>query len=91
MKKLLILLAFISVSAQAQEFFTVQNGDLYGIINDKGTEIIAPKYHYLGNFDEMKSGWAKVGFEGLFGFVDKLGKETVEVKYQFIGLSLIHI
>lgn len=52
--------------------------ELYGFMDEKAKEVIAPKYGDVGKFSE---GLAKVQLEGKWGFIDQIGKLIVSNKY----------
>lgn len=50
----------------------VESVKLFGLIDEKGNELVAPKYHQIGQF---KQGRAKVMLNNLYGFINTDGDE----------------
>jgi len=65
----------------ASGFLKVFKNNKYGFINNKGEEIILPKYDYAEDFLHDVS---IVRQNGLFGLIDRFGKEVVPVAYKSI-------
>lgn len=87
MKKLLFHYAILIVfTSTAQEnLFIIKLGNLYGIVDSDGTEVVQPKYHHISHFGVTKENWAKVELNGKYGFIDKTGKVIVEPIYTSIS------
>jgi hypothetical protein len=64
-------------------FATVNLNGKYGVINDKGQEIVPCKYEFVSNYVD---GLAKVKMNNKVGLIDTQGKEVVSPKYDKISL-----
>lgn len=62
----------------------VQIEGKWGIINQKGIEIIPPKYDHIDNFE---NGYAKVKIEGYNGLSNLDGELIVQPNYEFISYA----
>ena len=62
----------------------VQIEGKWGIINQKGIEIIPPKYDHI---DEFENGYAKVKIEGYNGLSNLDGELIVQPNYEFISYA----
>jgi len=62
----------------------VQSDDRWGIINQKGMELIPPKYDKIEAF---KDGFAKVRIKGFSGLSDLRGQLIVQPNYEFISYA----
>ena len=62
----------------------VQIDKKWGVINQKGIEIIAPKYDYIEGF---VNGYAKVKIEGYNGLSNLNGELIVQPNYEFISYA----
>jgi len=62
----------------------VQIGGKWGIINQKGIEIIPPKYDHIDSFE---NGYAKVKIEGYNGLSNLNGDLIVQPNYEFISYA----
>lgn len=89
----IILLPYWHVELQDNGLIIVrEEKGLYGIIDQKGREIVPPKYDHI---DYFNNGLAIVRDEkGLYGIIDQEGKEIVPPKYADIddfnnGLAII--
>ncbi|MBK7406827.1 MAG: WG repeat-containing protein [Saprospirales bacterium] len=56
-------------------FYFVRNGDKWGYVNEKGEELIAPRFEELPTFDT--SGLAQVKENGKYGWIDRKGQMVV--------------
>jgi WG containing repeat len=63
----------------------VKLNDKWGLIDEKGKEIIPMKYQTVSQF--FTFGWASVQLNNKWGFVDTTGKEVIPLKYDAIALS----
>ncbi|MEL6655969.1 MAG: WG repeat-containing protein [Bacteroidota bacterium] len=62
----------------------VQIDGKWGIINQKGIEIIPPKYDHI---DDFENGYAKVKIEGYNGLSNLDGELIVQPNYEFISYA----
>ena len=62
----------------------VQIDNKWGIINQKGIEIIPPKYDKIESF---KDGYAKVRIKGFSGLTNLKGEQIVQPDYEFISYA----
>ena len=88
MKISLLILTMICTTmlkAQVVPFYSATN-DKYGYKDEKGKEVIAPKYDLAYGVEE---GMAAVRLNGKYGYVNQKGKEVIPPKYdntwKFIG------
>lgn len=65
--------------AQLKPFYAASQGK-YGYKNEKGQEIVSPKYDLAYGFTE---GRAAVMSNGKYGYLDETGKEIVPLQYDF--------
>lgn len=56
----------------------VKKGNKYGFIDDRGNEIVSPKYDYADHFSD---GLAVVKKNGKYSFINKKGKEIIPFTY----------
>jgi len=89
MKKIFVLILFCfsietTLNAQKENFdyqivyIKTQNKKLFGIDNQKGTQIINCKYDQIGTF---KDGYCPVKSDNKFGYIDFAGNFLVSPKY----------
>lgn len=64
-------------------FATVNLNGKYGVINEKGKEIVPCKYEFVGTYID---GIAKIKLNNKVGLIDEKGKEIVSPKYDKISL-----
>jgi hypothetical protein len=60
----------------------VVSGGKYGYINQKGFELVEPKYDYAEEFDGIEL--ARVRTRDKVGFVNKNGEEVIALKYRYV-------
>ncbi|MCU0445986.1 MAG: WG repeat-containing protein [Microscillaceae bacterium] len=60
----------------------VVSGGKYGYINQKGFELVEPKYDYAEEFDGVEL--ARVRTRDKVGFVNKTGEEVIPLKYRYV-------
>ena len=82
---ILTMLCATILKAQVVPFYSATN-DKYGYKDEKGKEVIAPKYDLAYGVEE---GMAAVRLNGKYGYVDQKGKEVIHPKYdhtwKFVG------
>lgn len=76
---LFAILGSLAVQAQLIPFYSGAN-DKYGYKDEKGNEVVAPKYDLAYPFVE---GMAAVRIDGKYGYLDASGREVVVPKYDF--------
>lgn len=72
-----------------QEVTRQQNGlmiargfnELYGLVNEKGEEIVPPKYGYIKDFQSNRLARVKDRDSSLYGLIDKKGVEVIPPNY----------
>ncbi|TAE73012.1 MAG: WG repeat-containing protein [Bacteroidetes bacterium] len=64
-------------------FATVNLNGKYGVIDEKGKEIVPCKYEFVGTYID---GIAKIKMNNKIGLIDDKGKEIVPCKYDKISL-----
>ncbi len=64
-------------------FATVNLNGKYGVIDEKGQEIVPCKYEFVGTYID---GLAKVKMNNKVGLIDEKGKELVSCRYDKISL-----
>jgi hypothetical protein len=81
--KIFLLICFIltgtALHAQLTPFYSGSN-DKYGYKDQRGKEIVTPKYDLAYSFIE---GMAAVRLAGKYGYLNESGKEIVAPKYDF--------
>lgn len=80
-------------SFSKQKLAVFKRNGLYGYINDKGVEVIAPKYQEAKGFSS-DDGLAAIKTKGKWGFINKTGAVVITPKYDFAesftkGLAVI--
>jgi len=70
--------------AQNVEYFTTEKDSLFGLVDSRGNQLVAPKYNTIGKFDAVRKSWAKITKSEFVGFINKEGKEVVPPKYHSI-------
>ncbi|MFN3316809.1 MAG: WG repeat-containing protein, partial [Raineya sp.] len=79
----------ISVSNSDAEVFALAKDDILALFDTNGKQISEFKYQEYGGGTIKSEGYAKVqDLNGLWGIVDKNGKEIVPCKYKGMGLSV---
>lgn len=73
------------VKPDTSGWFKVQKDGFVGLVNEDGTEILAPIYDEVGELGEFHKDWILVVESGYMGFVDINGNVVVEPKYEMIG------
>lgn len=63
---------------------TFKRSGLYGYLNEKGVEVIAPKYQEARTFSSDDN-LAPVKSNGKWGFINKLGTIKIACKYEDVG------
>ena len=69
-----------------EDWALVQKDGLYGFIDSKGTEIVAPTYDEILTFGVYQKDLALVQKDGLYGFIDSNGTEIVAPTYDEISI-----
>ena len=73
---------------EAKEFqhgvAVVQMNGRWGVINQKGMQVIPPKYDKIGTF---QNGYAKVRIKGFSGLTNLKGKVIVQPDYEYISYA----
>jgi hypothetical protein len=73
---------------KAREFINgvavIKENGRWGIINQKGIEIIPPKYDYI---DHFKNGFAKVQISGFNGLTNLQGELIIQPDYEYISYA----
>lgn len=73
---------------EAKEFqhgvAVVQMNGRWGVINQKGMQVIPPKYDEIGTF---KNGYAKVRIKGFSGLTNLKGEVIVQPQYEYISYA----
>ena len=62
----------------------VQKEGRWGVINQKGIEVIPPKYDRIDPFEE---GYARVGIQGFTGLTDLDGNTIVQPTYEYVSYA----
>lgn len=79
----------VSVSNSDAEVFALAKNGRLALFNLQGKQVSDFKYQEYGGGTIMSEGYAKIqDANGLWGVVDKYGKETVPCKYKAMGLSV---
>lgn len=74
-------LAFITLSANAQDLKKVEQNDKYGFIDKKGRFVIKPTFESVDDFHEgLAAAW-----QGKWGFINKKGKFVIQPQYDKVG------
>ncbi len=80
-------------SFSKQKLAPFKRNGLYGYLNDKGVEIIAPKYQEVKAFPSDE-GLAPIKSNGKWGYINKNGVVTISPKYDYAdgfakGLAIV--
>ena len=79
----------ISVSNSNAEVFALAKNGFLALFDTKGKQVSEFKYQEYGGGTIMSEGYAKVqDRRGLWGVVDKYGKEVIPCKYKGMGLGV---
>ena len=75
--------SYDSVGNFVDNYAMVRVGDKYGLINEKGEEVLAPEYDDIGKYEEhpLRCGYISVEKDGLFGIADAQGNLTCDFRY----------
>lgn len=71
-------------SFSKQKLATFKRNGLYGYLNDKSVEVIAPKYQEAKSFSSDEA-LAPVKSNGKWGFINKAGISKIPCKYDDVG------
>jgi hypothetical protein len=66
-----------------QGLAVVMSDKKYGYINNKGQEIISPKYDFAEDFSEGGD-LVRVRIKDKVGFINRLGQEVIPLKYRYV-------
>lgn len=78
---LILLLGQLAFSQETQLFRIIENNH-FGFINNKGDQVIPPKYI---DAEEFSEGLASVRVKGHYGFINTKGKMVIPPKYEYAG------
>lgn len=79
----------ISVSNSDAEVFSLAKNGFLALFDTKGKQVSEFKYQEYGGGTIMSEGYAKIqDRQGLWGIVDKYGKEVIPCKYKGMGFSV---
>jgi hypothetical protein len=67
------------IPQKSDDAIVVTKGKKYGLISARGIELVAPQYDFML---DMKDGTYRTELKGLYGYLDKTGKEIVPAKFK---------
>ena len=83
--KLLALLILPMSFFGQNNFFITESKGLFGVLDEKGREIVTPKYEQIDAFGEVHKNWAVVTLNNKVGLIDSDGNELLKASYDKIN------